>query len=201
MLKRILFASVLAASSVSAQADNKPATAAAAHTQKFEIDGKHTQVSFTYDHLGFSNPTGRLEQIKGAIELDQADWSKSSVAVTMPLAGLHTGVDKLDTHLKSSDFFDAEKNPEITFKSTKVEKTGADTLKVVGDLTAHGVTKSVTLSVKVNKIGDNAMMKTQTAGFEADTSFKRSEFGVAGYVPAVSDEVKVHITVSADLAK
>jgi polyisoprenoid-binding protein YceI len=202
MLNRIFVASLLLLS-LQALADQKTgvATPAAPAVQKFNIDNNHTQVSFTYDHFGFSNPTARLEQIKGSIELNQQDWSKSSVAVTMPLAGLHTGVEKLDAHLKSADFFDAEKNPDITFKSTKVEKAGEKTLKVTGDLTAHGVTKPVTLDVRINKIGDNAMMKTQTAGFDADTSFKRSEWGVGAYAPAVSDEVHVHITVSADLAK
>jgi len=198
----VLFASLLIVS-LPALADQKTGAAvpAAAQTQKFNIDNNHTQVSFTYDHFGFSNPTARLEQIKGSIELNQKDWGKSSVIVTMPLAGLHTGVEKLDTHLKSADFFDAEKNPDITFKSTKVEKTGEQSLKVTGDLTAHGVTKPVTLDVKINKIGENKMMQTQTAGFDADTSLKRSDWGVGAYVPGVSDEVKVHITVSADLAK
>jgi len=197
-----LFASVLMVS-LPALADQKNGVAApaAAQTQKFNIDNNHTQVSFTYDHFGFSNPTSRLEQIKGSIELNQQDWGKSSVTVTMPLAGLHTGVEKLDAHMKSADFFDAEKNPDITFKSTKVEKTGEKALKVTGDLTAHGVTKPVTLDVRINKIGENKMMQTQTAGFDADTSFKRSDWGVGGYAPAVGDEVKVHITVSADLAK
>jgi polyisoprenoid-binding protein YceI len=169
--------------------------------QTFNLDWEHTQVSFTYDHFGFSNPSSRLEQIKGTLELDQTDWSKSSVTVTMPLAGLHSGVEKLDKDLLSEKFFDAAKFPDITFKSTKVEKTGDHQLKVSGDLTAHGVTKPVTLDVKVNKIAENAMKNTTTAGFDADTSFKRSDFGVAAYVPKVSDEVRVHITVSADLVK
>jgi polyisoprenoid-binding protein YceI len=202
MLKRILFASVLLAS-LPALADQKTdiAPAAAAQTQKFDIDNNHTQVSFTYNHFGFSNPTGRLETIKGSIELNQQDWSKSSVAVTLPLSGLHTGVEKLDAHMKSADFFDAEKNPDITFKSTKVEKTGENALKVTGDLTAHGATKPVTLDVKINKIGENKMMQTQSAGFDADATIKRSDWGVGAYVPAVSDEVKIHLTVSANLAK
>jgi polyisoprenoid-binding protein YceI len=191
VFKRILLSFALAAAAA-------PAFAA---TQKFEIDNDHTQVSFTYDHFGFSSPTSRLEQIKGTLELDQADWGKSSVTVTMPLAGLHSGVEKLDKDLLSEKFFDAAKFPDVTFKSTKVEKTGDQRLKVSGDLTAHGVTKPVTLDVKLNKIGDNKMKNTTTAGFDADTSFKRSDFGVAAYAPAVSDEVKVHITVSADLAK
>jgi len=202
MLKRILAATLLIAS-LPALADHKPGAAAppAAQVQKFDIDNNHTQVTFTYGHFGFSNPSARLEQIKGSIELNQQDWSKSSVAVTMPLAGLHTGVEKLDAHLKSADFFDAEKNPDITFKSTKVEKAGSNTLKVTGDLTAHGVTKPVALDVKINKIGENKMMQTTTAGFDADATIKRSDWGVGAYVPNVSDEVKIHITVSANLAK
>src|SRR5215831_19228868 len=103
MLKRILLASLLLAS-LPALADTKPDQVQA---QKFTIDTKHTQVSFTYDHFGFSHPTARLEQINGALELDQKDWSKSSVNVTMPLTGLHTGVEALDKHIKSADFLDA----------------------------------------------------------------------------------------------
>lgn len=169
--------------------------------QTFNIDPNHTQVSFTYNHFGFSNPTGRMEDIKGTVVVDQADWGKSSVQVTMPLAGLHTGVPALDEHLKKPDFFDAAKYPDITFKSTHVTKTGAETLDIAGDLTVHGITKPVTLHARVNKIGENKMIASQTAGFDADTTLKRSEFGVRMYVPAVSDEVKIHITLSADLAK
>ena len=202
MLKRILLATLLVAS-LPALADQKAgvAPAAAAQTQKFVIDNNHTQVSFTYDHFGFSNPTSRLEKIVGTIELNQQDWSKSSVNVTMPLAGLHTGVERLDAHMKSADFFDAEKNPDITFKSTKVEKAGENALKVTGDLTAHGVTHPLTLDVKINKIGENKMMQTTSAGFEADATIKRSDWGVGAYAPNVSDEVKIHITVSANLTK
>src|SRR6476659_6187282 len=118
MLKRILLACLLLAA-VPASADQKAGVAApaSAQVQKFDIDNNHTQVSFTYDHFGFSNPTSRLETIKGSIELNQQDWSKSSVAVTMPLSGLHSGVEKLDADLISARSSDAEKNPDITFKS------------------------------------------------------------------------------------
>ena len=169
--------------------------------QTFNIDPTHTQVSFTYSHFGFSNPTGRLEDIKGAVVVDQADWAKSSVSVTMPLSGLHTGVPKLDEHMKTPDFFDAAKFPDVTFKSTKVTKTGAETLDIAGDLTVHGVTKPVILHAHVNKIGENKMIGSQTAGFDAEATLKRSEFDMGKYVPMVSDEVKIHITLSADLAK
>lgn len=169
--------------------------------QTFNIDPNHTQVSFTYNHFGFSNPTGRLEDIKGTVVVDQADWPKSSVKVTMPLSGLHTGVEKLDEHLRKADFFDAAKYPQITFNSTQVAKTGADTLDILGDLTVHGVTRPVTLHARINKIGENKMIASQSAGFDADATLKRSDFGMGAYVPAVSDEVHIHITLSANLAK
>lgn len=191
MFRRILLSCLLVAACF-------PAFAA---TQKYAIDPTHTQVSFTYNHFGFSNPTGRLEQIKGELNLDAADLSKSSIEVTMPLAGLHTGVPKLDEHLKTPDFFDAAKFPDVVFKSTKVTKTGTDTLEIAGDLSVHGVTKPVTLHARVNKIGENKMIASRSAGFDADATLKRSDFGMGKYVPMVSDEVQVHITLSADLAK
>jgi len=168
---------------------------------KYDIDKNHTLVSFQWNHFGFSNPSARFEKVDGALQLDKADITKSSVSATLPLDGLHTGVEKLDAHLKSADFFEAEKYPTITFNSTKVEKVGANGLKITGDLTVHGVTKSVTLNGKINKIGDNPMMNVASAGFDADTVLKRSDFGVTKYLPGVGDEIPVHITLDSHLAK
>lgn len=189
-LKRVALSALLLAS--------LPAFAA---TQKYDIDAGHSDVTFGWNHFGFSNPTARLEKIEGSLLLDTADLTKSSVSVTLPLDGLHTGVEKLDTHLKTDEFLDATKFPTITFKSTKVEKGAGDALKITGDLTVHGVTKPVVLNAKVNKIGDNPMMKVASAGFDADVVIKRSDFGVTKYVPMVSDEIPVHITLDSHLAK
>ena len=191
MLRRILLASLLTAAAL-------PVVAA---PQKYDIDTSHTQVIFSWNHFGFSNPSASLEKISGDFQLDTADITKSSISVTLPLDGLHTGVPKLDEHLKSADFFEAAKYPDITFKSTKVEKTGANGLKIVGDLTIHGVTKPVTLTTKINKIGENPMMKKASAGFDATTTIKRSEFGVDKYVPNVSDEIPVRITFDSHAAQ
>ena len=169
--------------------------------EKYDIDNGHTVVTFGWNHFGFSNPSARFEKVDGALLLDKADITKSSISVTLPIEGLHTGVEKLDAHLKTDEFLDAAKYPTITFKSTKVEKVGADGLKVTGDLTVHGVTRSVTLNGKINKIGDNPIMKVASAGFDADIVLKRSDFGVTKYVPAVSDEIPVHITLDSHLAK
>ncbi len=162
--------------------------------EKYEFDPNHTNIRFGWNHFGYSNPSAAFSTFSGELQLDTADLTKSSVNVTIPIAGIDSGVTKLDDHLKSPDFFDAAKFPEATFKSTKVEKNGEHALKVTGDLTVHGVTKPVVLDVTVNKIAEHPMSKTPTAGFEAKTTLKRSEFGVGGFVPAVSDEIHIHIT-------
>lgn len=203
-MKRLALSVLLFASIPAFAADGaKAPVAAAAAVAKYDIDPAHSNVTFGWDHFGFSHPTARLKTIEGSVQLDQADLTKSSVSVNLPLDGLDTGVAKLDEHLKSADFFEAAKYPTITFKSTKVEKAGANDLKITGDLTVHGVTKPVTLNAKVNKIGlfEMGPYKAQAAGFDAETVIKRSEFGVGKYVPNVSDDIAVRITLDAKQAK
>jgi polyisoprenoid-binding protein YceI len=195
-MKRVTLIALLVASSSVFAADG----AKVAVAEKYDIDASHSGVVFGWNHFGFSNPAARFDKIEGSLLLDKADLTKSSISVTLPVEGLDTGVAKLDEALKSADFFDAAKYPTITFKSTKVEKTGENGLKITGDLTVHGVTKPVTLDAKVNKIGIfeiPGVIKAQAAGFDATTVIKRSDFGVGKYVPAVSDEIPVRITVDA----
>jgi polyisoprenoid-binding protein YceI len=189
-MRKTLIALLLAAAAMSAQA-----------ADKYTFDPGHSVVEFSWNHFGFSNPTARFDKFEGSLMLDTQDLTKSSVEVTLPLDALDTKVAKLDEHLKSADFFDAAKFPSITFKSTKVEKAGADKLKVTGDLTIHGVTKPATLDVTVNKIGEHPMAKDPAAGFDASATIKRSDFGVGAYVPNVSDEIKIHITTETHKAK
>ena len=168
--------------------------------ERYAIDATHSGVVFGWNHFGFSNPTARFDRIEGSVLLDKADLRRSSIAVTLPLEGLDTGVAKLDEVLKGPDFFDAARYPTITFKSTKVERAGENGLKIAGDLTVHGVTKPVILQARINKIGVfeiPGVVKAQAAGFDATTVIKRSDFGVTKYVPAVSDEIPVHITLDA----
>jgi polyisoprenoid-binding protein YceI len=176
-------------------------TAAFAKTVPYEIDANHTQVNFTYNHFGFSNITDHFMHATGEFNLDTADLTKSSISVSIPIDSVDTGVPKLDEHLQSPDFFDAAKFPTATFKSTTVETAGADKLKVSGDLTIHGVTKPVVLDVTVNKIGEHPMSKAATAGFDASATLLRSDFGMGNYVPAVSDQIKLQITMEAHQPK
>ena len=188
--RRLVLATLIAAASFSAQA-----------AEKYDIDPTHTQVQFTYNHLGFSNITGRFDEVKGDFLFDAADPTKSSVSITIPVASISTGVAKLDEHLLKADFFDATQFPTATFKSTGVTAAGEGKLAVAGDLTIHGVTRPVVLDVTINGIGEHPMRKLPAAGFDATATIKRSDFGVGAYVPAVGDEVTLSITVEATQAK
>jgi polyisoprenoid-binding protein YceI len=162
------------------------------------IDQTHSAVLLSWSHLGVSNPVARFETIQGQVILDRADPGKSSVTVTLPVDSLHTGVDALDRHLKTAEFLNAETYPVITFHSTGVKMTGRRLFKLSGDLTIHGVTRPVVLDAKVNAIGRNGFSGALMAGFEAEAIIRRSDFGVSKYVPAVSDELTVHITLHAE---
>lgn len=188
--RRLVLATLIAAASFSAQA-----------AEKYNIDPTHTQVQFTYNHMGFSNITGRFDEVKGDFLFDAADPTKSSVSITIPVASISTGVDKLDEHLLKADFFDATQFPTATFTSTAVTAAGEGKLAVAGDLTIHGVTRPVVLDVTINGIGEHPMSKAPSAGFDASAKIKRSDFGVGAYVPAVGDEVTLSITVEASQAK
>lgn len=188
--RRLVLATLIAAASFSAQA-----------ADKYDIDPTHTQVQFTYNHMGFSNITGRFDEVTGDFLFDAADPTKSSVSITIPVSSISTGVAKLDEHLLKADFFDAAQFPTATFKSTGVTAAGEGKLAVAGDLTIHGVTRPVVLDVTINGIGEHPMRKAPAAGFDASASIKRSDFGVGAYVPAVSDEVTLSITVEANQAK
>jgi polyisoprenoid-binding protein YceI len=175
---------------------------APAFATTYTLDPGHTQVVFSWNHFGFSNPTAQFGKIEGTLDFDQADPTKSSVKVTIPLASVNSNVPKLDEHLQKDEFFDSAKFPSATFASTKVVKGSApDKLTVTGDLTLHGVTKPITLDVTVNKVGEHPMRKAAAAGFEATATIKRSDFGIDKYVPNVSDDIKIHITSEAIEAK
>jgi polyisoprenoid-binding protein YceI len=160
----------------------------------YKLDPNHTMVLFSWSHFGYSNPVADIGISDGTVVFDAQNPANSSVDVTMPLSNLDTHVTALDQHLKQPDFFDAEKYPTITFKSTSVKPLGGNKYEVVGNLTAHGVTKPVTLDVTLNKAGIHPMRKVQAIGFNATGTLKRSDFGVGAYVPAVSDEIKLDIT-------
>jgi polyisoprenoid-binding protein YceI len=191
MLKPLVLGLMLVASVGSAQAASKA----------YSIDPTHTQVYASYLHMGFSNIAIRFNTVEGEFLFDSAKPVNSSLNIKVPISSLDSGVEKLDAHLSGPDFFDAEKFPNATFKSTKVTEAGKGKLKLLGDLTIHGVTKPVTFDVTINGIGQHPMRKVASAGFDAVAKIKRSDFGVGNYVPAVSDEITMRITMEAFEAK
>ncbi len=167
----------------------------------YVIDPNHTDVIAQWSHFGFSNPSAHFGKADGVLVYDADDVSASSVNVTLPLSGLNSFVEKFDTHLRSADFFEAEKYPDATFKSTLVEAAGEGKLQVTGDLTIKGITKAVVLDVTLNQAGEHPMAKRQTIGFDATASVLRSDFGLGKFAPAVSDEVELRITTEAMVPK
>jgi polyisoprenoid-binding protein YceI len=166
----------------------------------YNIDPTHANIDWRANHFGFSNPSGKFTKTTGTITIDEKNPEKSSVDVTIETDGIVTGIEKFDAHLKNADFFNVEKFPKATFKSTKVVKTGDETVNVTGDLTILGKTNPVTLEAKLNKKGENPFSKKQTVGFSATAVIKRSEWGMNYAVPGVSDEVQLVIEVEAALA-
>jgi polyisoprenoid-binding protein YceI len=172
--------------------------AAPLYAVTYTFEPQHTQGVIRWNHLGFANPTAQFNTVEGTLEFDPADPTHSSVAVTIPLTSMSTGVPDLNDDFRSSDFFDFAKFPTATFKSRKIEKGGTpNTLKVAGDLSVHGITKPVVLDVTINKVGTNPRNQVPTVGFEAMATLKRSDFGLGLYVPQVSDEISIHITAEA----
>ena len=174
--------------------------AAVAAPATYKIDPSHTVVLASWSHFGYSHPSANFAGAQGTLVYDARNVAASRVDVTLPLSGLDTFVPKLDEHLKSAEFFDASKYPQITFRSTRTSTAGPHRLKVVGDLTVHGVTRPAVLDVVFNKAALNPMMKANVIGFDATTTIKRSDFGIAAYIPNVGDEITIRITTEADAA-
>lgn len=176
--------------------------AAQAETTKWNLDPSHTEVGFKVRHLMVTNVRGQFDKVSGAIELDEKDISKSKVTIDIDAASVNTNEPKRDEHLRSPDFFDVKKFPKLTFVSTAVKKAGKDKLQVVGNLTIHGITKSVTLDVNAPAQSIKDPWGNVKRGFEATTKIKREDFGLtwnkaleAGGVLVGSDVV---ITIEAE---
>ncbi len=167
---------------------------------KYTLDSSHSQIVFSYNHLGYSTTYGMFSGFEGEIMFDQDSPANSSVSVSMPVMSMFTGWEQRDGHFMSGDFFGASEGDLITFTSTAIEVTGDDTAMITGDLTMNGTTKSVVLDAKLNLTGTHPMAQTEWAGFDATTTLLRSDFGLGAFAPAVSDEVEVIISIEAQKA-
>ena len=164
--------------------------------ESYKVDPVHSSAVFRIKHANVSFFSGRFNDPDGSFVLDEADPSKSSFNIVLNVEKVDTANSKRDAHLKSPDFFNAKQYPTITFKSTSVKKGEGNMLQVTGDLSLHGVTKSITVPVEITGKGQFPP-GTQRAGVEATFTVKRSEFGMSGMQGALSDDVKVMVGLSA----
>lgn len=168
----------------------------------WNIDATHSHVTFAVRHMMVSTVKGRFSMLSGTLNIDDANPDKSWVDAEVDTASIDTGDPNRDNHLRAPDFFDVEKYPRMTFKSTKIEPAGNNEYKVTGDLTLHGVTKPVVLNVEYSgQIKDPYGF--QRAGFNAKTKISRKEWGLTWHTlletggAVVGDEVKIELDVEA----
>jgi polyisoprenoid-binding protein YceI len=172
---------------------------ALAQGSHWELDTNHSQANFQIRHMGVSTVRGSLSGVSGTVVWDENDPAKSRVEATLKANTVSTNNEKRDTDLRSASFFDVEKYPTLTFKSTQVKRENGK-LQVVGDLTLGGVTKSVTLEVDGPTAPQKGMGGKMVIGFSATGVLKRSDFNFAQKVPSaiVGDEVKFTLDAEAD---
>ena len=164
----------------------------------YEIDTAHSMILFRAKHSGVSYNYGRFNEFTGKLMIDETDISKSTVEFEVKTASVDTANEKRDQHLRSSDFFSAKQFPVITFKSTKVSmKDGKeDMLEITGDLELLGVKKSITVDVEITGKAKGRQGEP-LIGFESIFTIKRSEFGMTYGAGAVSDDIRLIVTIEA----
>ena len=166
----------------------------------WEIDTVHSHVAFSLRHMMVSTLHGRFNVLRGHLHIDESNPNNSWVDAEVDVKSIDTQNEQRDAHLRTSDFFEADKYPTITFKSTKVEHVGDQDYKVTGDLTMHGITKSITFNAEYN--GQSNIMG-QRAGLTAKTKINRKDFGMKFEFGVVTEATQVAIgatvTIEIDL--
>ena len=162
--------------------------------ETYTIDGSHSFVTFRVKHMNVSYAYGRFNDISGEFTFDSAKPEAGSVNVTIKADSVDTNQPKRDQHLKSPDFFDAKQFPKITFKSTSIRKSSENEYELTGDLTLHGVTKSITTRLERVGTGKDPRGGTMT-GFEAVFSVNRSDYGINFMPGGLGEEVRIMVAI------
>ena len=183
-----LFAAAAAATLLSLSAHAAP--------ESYTVEPNHTIPRFSVNHLGFSTHMAQFSKTAGKIMLDTAAKS-GSLDITIQAASFDGGNEAFEKHVRGPDFFDVEKFPTMTYKSTKFNFTGDNLTSVEGNFTMLGVTKPLTLAVTGFRCGNHPFNKKAMCGADASAKLKRSDFGMKTFIPAVSDEVTLMIQVEA----
>lgn len=179
------------------------ATAPVTETATWTIDAFHSEIHFKVKHLVITTVTGKFRNFSGKVITGNNDFTNAQIEFSADVSSIDTGAESRDTHLKSPDFFDAEKYPELSFKSSAFSKKGDDYI-LSGDLTIRDVTRPVELSVEFNGITKDPFYGKTKAGFEINGKINRKDFGLVwGAITetggaVVSDEVKLHANIQID---
>lgn len=181
-MKRTIFTVILAFSTLVALAQTT-----------WVNDPAHSRLGFVVKHLTISEIDGRFADFSVKVTTSKADYSDAQIELTAKVASIDTDIEARDNHLKSSDFFDAEKYPTLTFKSSSLKKIGKNKGKLLGELTFHGITKLVVLDVHYFGSVVNSMNNANTAGFKVKGEIKRSDFDLGAKYPEamISNVIKI----------
>jgi polyisoprenoid-binding protein YceI len=169
----------------------------------WSIDSFHSEIHFKVKHLVITTVTGKFRNFSGSVETDNDDFNNASIAFTADVNSIDTGAEARDTHLKSPDFFDAEKYPALSFKSTSFTKKGEDYI-LKGNLTIRDITRPVELSIEYAGTTKDPFYGKTKAGFELNGKINRKDFGLVWGAltetggAVVSDEVKLHANIQVD---
>ena len=170
-------------------------SASAIRADEYKVDPVHTSVIFRIQHLGVSYLYGRFNDKSGTVTIDESDPTKDAFDVSVKADSIDTGNSMRDKDLKSGDFFSAQEFPEIKFKSTSVKSAGDNKLDVAGDITMHGATKPIT--VTLTRTGTKETRMGHRTGLEGTFTVKRSDFGMTKMLDAVGDEVTLTVSIEA----
>lgn len=162
--------------------------------QEYAVDAVHSSIIFRIKHLDVSWAYGRFNDISGKFNLSDQPDAKNVIDISVKVGSVDTANEARDKHLKAADFFNVEKFPTAKFKSTKIESKGKGEFEVTGDLTLMGQTKSITFTATKTGEGKHPM-GGEIQGFETTVTFKRSDFGMKGYIPMIGDEVTLRISM------
>jgi polyisoprenoid-binding protein YceI len=178
-----------------------PATLPTATTTSWNIDPVHSVAEFKVKHMMISNVKGQFTRLNGTLSLDESDITNSRVEASIEAASITTRDEQRDGHLRSAEFFDVEKFPTLSFRSTRITRTGDEELSVTGDLTLHGVTRSVVFKVEGPTVAAKDPWGNTRRGLSATTRINRRDFGLtwnstleAGGI-LVGDEVTITLDV------
>ncbi len=192
---------IAVAAGASAQPVPADADAADVRAGLYKVDPNHTQVTFGVSHMGFSEYRGRFSGVEGTLSLDPKRIAATNLDVSIPVGSVSTTSVTLDGELKSDQWLDATRFPQMRFRSVHVVRTGPGRAQIDGELTLHGATRAVTLQARFVGAGVNPLDKAYTVGFEATGRLSRSAFGVKTYTPLIGDEVTLTLAGAFEAAK